>query len=510
LFWFNPLSWIVFRMLKNEQEKACDELVLRAGIKPSAYAASLLFFQRSASLAGASSTAFLGALGMFGRCKLNDRLMTILRQKLAFKEVRMKTKIIVSVLAILTVAFIGLARPSGASSAAEPGFAAQDPMTGAHEGMTSDAACQENQTGQESQEKKSAEKAEPQKEKKGKAKKETTIVVVSKEDQEGPVEIRIIEEDSEKSIRVNKPVFILKKDEGERKIVLLSEGKEVLVVEGEDVRLKVEGDRITHLKDGTFLKLAKGLLIRSAGKDEKGERRIIIEGKPSIEIIKEVRAPRRITLHISGKEEKGKTLFVSRRVDVHPLLIKETQKEALKKKIAETQALLEEIEEKGLDEARLKAQRETLEELKETLENLKQELEKEMKGWKALSLALEIPDPALNFSLVYPKVGVMIKSALDAEEGGKDHTITIIDKDRSYTIVYTGRLRENQIEIYEKAVDNLKKGLPEGYELESEFHEKSGMIVIKIKGHDAKEGSREVVENLVKDFKEVLKKTQLP
>ena len=47
LFWFNPLSWLVFRMMKKEQEKACDELVLKAGIKPSTYAENLLSIRDS-------------------------------------------------------------------------------------------------------------------------------------------------------------------------------------------------------------------------------------------------------------------------------------------------------------------------------------------------------------------------------------------------------------------------------------------------------------------------------
>ena len=42
LIWFQPLMWIVRRQLREEQELACDNCVLAAGGKPSAYAKLLL------------------------------------------------------------------------------------------------------------------------------------------------------------------------------------------------------------------------------------------------------------------------------------------------------------------------------------------------------------------------------------------------------------------------------------------------------------------------------------
>jgi uncharacterized protein (TIGR03435 family) len=42
LIWFQPLMWIVWRQLREEQELACDNCVLAAGGKPSAYAKLLL------------------------------------------------------------------------------------------------------------------------------------------------------------------------------------------------------------------------------------------------------------------------------------------------------------------------------------------------------------------------------------------------------------------------------------------------------------------------------------
>jgi beta-lactamase regulating signal transducer with metallopeptidase domain len=42
VFWFNPLVWVACRHLRQEREQACDDLVLRAGVRPSEYAQFLL------------------------------------------------------------------------------------------------------------------------------------------------------------------------------------------------------------------------------------------------------------------------------------------------------------------------------------------------------------------------------------------------------------------------------------------------------------------------------------
>jgi len=72
LIWFQPLVWIVWRQLREEQELACDNCVLAAGGKPSAYAKLLLDWD---ACPGIDS---LIAVGMAHRSCLKRRLYALL------------------------------------------------------------------------------------------------------------------------------------------------------------------------------------------------------------------------------------------------------------------------------------------------------------------------------------------------------------------------------------------------------------------------------------------------
>lgn len=51
LHWFNPLVWLTLRQLRADQERACDDAVLRHGVRASDYAQSLLDLSRHNRLA---------------------------------------------------------------------------------------------------------------------------------------------------------------------------------------------------------------------------------------------------------------------------------------------------------------------------------------------------------------------------------------------------------------------------------------------------------------------------
>lgn len=77
-YWFNPLAWMAARRLRMERERACDDLVLEAGMRGSDYADQLLDIAR-VMRAGRFPAVIGGAsLAMAQRSQLEGRLMAIL------------------------------------------------------------------------------------------------------------------------------------------------------------------------------------------------------------------------------------------------------------------------------------------------------------------------------------------------------------------------------------------------------------------------------------------------
>jgi beta-lactamase regulating signal transducer with metallopeptidase domain len=75
LYWWNPLAWVAARRLREERERACDDLVLAHGTVPSAYAGDLLEIAR-AFRAGPSIA--LAGVAMARRSELAGRLLAVL------------------------------------------------------------------------------------------------------------------------------------------------------------------------------------------------------------------------------------------------------------------------------------------------------------------------------------------------------------------------------------------------------------------------------------------------
>ncbi|NIM57727.1 MAG: hypothetical protein GTO16_02130, partial [Candidatus Aminicenantes bacterium] len=210
LYWFNPLSWFVFRLMRKEQEKACDELVLKAGVKPSTYAANLLSIQKAGQIQWNPPATVLGAVG---KSQLNERLLAILKQQLKPKEVKMKTKILLSLFVIAAITFIGLARPAQSTAFNAAIFSDNEEIVT----ETQNTAQAENE--QQKQEKKKAEKEE---------KKES-------EEKKAYVSIGVVKDDKEKKIVLTgKPFVVIKKEHPEKDVVLRLSGKDIeLIKSGE-------------------------------------------------------------------------------------------------------------------------------------------------------------------------------------------------------------------------------------------------------------------------------------
>lgn len=76
LYWFNPLVWYARRRMTTERERACDDLVLRTGVRPERYAAMLVETVRTSLLQRKESVA--GVLSMARPSELETRLVSIL------------------------------------------------------------------------------------------------------------------------------------------------------------------------------------------------------------------------------------------------------------------------------------------------------------------------------------------------------------------------------------------------------------------------------------------------
>lgn len=75
VYWFNPLVWLAARQMRIERERACDDIVLASGARPSDYARELLALATGLSDSQVSS---LVAVPMARRGALHDRLQGIL------------------------------------------------------------------------------------------------------------------------------------------------------------------------------------------------------------------------------------------------------------------------------------------------------------------------------------------------------------------------------------------------------------------------------------------------
>ena len=74
LYWFHPLAWLAAARFRREQERSCDDAVVRAGAGQSAYAGHLVELARSMSPA----TAYSAALGMASTSGLEQRVRALL------------------------------------------------------------------------------------------------------------------------------------------------------------------------------------------------------------------------------------------------------------------------------------------------------------------------------------------------------------------------------------------------------------------------------------------------
>jgi hypothetical protein len=117
LHWFNPLVWVAAWRLGVERERACDDLVLASGVRPSAYAGHLLNIV--ADLSPARWTQACG-LAMARKSSLEGRLIAVVSKNLNRRGVSMALAAVALAIAAGIAVPIAALRAADAKPAATP------------------------------------------------------------------------------------------------------------------------------------------------------------------------------------------------------------------------------------------------------------------------------------------------------------------------------------------------------------------------------------------------------
>jgi len=126
LHWFNPLAWHSAARLRTESERACDDMVLQAGTRASAYADHLLSILRSCSAVPSPAT----AIPMARRTEFEGRLLAILEPDLR-RAAAGRTTVVLTAAAVALIALPlaalapGTAAPEGAEERVAEGESAR-------------------------------------------------------------------------------------------------------------------------------------------------------------------------------------------------------------------------------------------------------------------------------------------------------------------------------------------------------------------------------------------------
>lgn len=490
LYWFNPLSWFVFRLMGKEQEKACDELVLKAGVKPSTYATSLLSIQKAGQFQWNPPAAVLGAVG---KSQLNERLLTILKQQLKPKEVKMKTKILLSLSVTAAITFIGLARPAQSKASNTAIFSDNDKL------MTETRNTTRAENPQEKQDKKKTEKEEK---KESKEKKAYVSVGVVKDDEE------------KKIVLTGKPFVVIKKEHPEKDVVLRISGKGIELIKGQKGHWTLKTGKLNLINEDEdkVIKLDEDTELSIIIEKGKGEKKIQIIKAPEIYLNKALSLPLSCKVQIKGGE---KTLHIVPNVDICPiphlgilsLSHMEIEHKKLREKLEELRDRLNEFKESQVEREKDEEIEEALEAVEEVLEEMRKELEKMPKELDDIHIDIK-PDFKLKLAKDLKHLKELKDHVICIQPVGGKKITYVTDKEGGFQIIIKNKLDSENKAKHEEILKKLKEGLPECYEVESEIDEENNTITIKITTKKEDEKSKKEAKELAMKIVDKLKKVE--
>jgi len=467
VFWFNPLVWLVYKTMKNEQEKACDEYVIRAGVLPSTYASNLLSIRRTGQPKWNPPAAALGALG---ENQLTERLNAILKKQFNPKEIKMKTKIMLSMTVILLIVIVGLARPAKSIAADDTAIGIEE--TSAY--LTQTAWQEKTTVKQEKEQKKKSEEAE--KKEKAKKKKNTWVT------------------------KEGKTIVFIDEDGKKKKIVLDGDKKSYFIKKGEKGVWTIAEDELKHLKGkhAKVIKLKDGKTIWISAKDAHLKEGSIAVTSPKFHIY----------MDKENLEKDKNVLYVSHHgadtIDIH--LDSEKHKE-LNEKIKAIQEKLQKITENEAAEETAEVETQTLKEVEEVLAKIAEEIAAKEDKLKNVYVSYH-PKTAV----VKEHQGELHEHDVELHEEHeelheKDYVVVgVAHKDNSIRIKFTADKDTDLAAKKEEIMEKLKAELPEGYKIDMFIDEEQNTLKITIKGDSANEEETLPVKELVKKISKIFKK----
>lgn len=356
----------------------------------------------------------------------------------------MKTKIMLSLTAILLMMVIGLARPTRSIASNETMIEYQDLSPGQIQQSVQEKKIVE----QEKKQKKESEEAQ-----KKEAKEKKKNIWKTKD---------------------GKSITIISKD-GSQKIYVL-DGDKIKIHEDINGNWTISGDELKFHKGDNVkvIKLKKGhefhIIDIDTDKDTEGKRKILIAPK----------------------------------ADVHADVFLDFEtNEKLNEKIKEIQKKIQKITEEKVSEALAEIETQTLKEVEEVLAKVSEELAHKSKMLKDIEVSLHHVDEVDIRDHI--KEIKEIDAHKDIYEDD-NLIVAVIHKDDGIQIKFKTGLKSDYKLEYKKIVERLKNELPEGYEVESELNEEGNTFTISITG-DSKDKEKQIaVQELIKKISEQFKK----
>jgi hypothetical protein len=109
VWWFNPLAYLALRRLRSEQERACDDVVLVAGMAPVAYARQLFEIALRSVATNVNATP---VVAMIRRSELEDRMFAIVDRSRQRGTLSPRTRLVATAVVVALVATFGALRLS--------------------------------------------------------------------------------------------------------------------------------------------------------------------------------------------------------------------------------------------------------------------------------------------------------------------------------------------------------------------------------------------------------------